>query len=243
MRKNAITLIFSIIVGVAFVFFTHFGFLQKVPGFRCEGFGCIGLGIFYFVIGLVLIPIIFGILGFVLSKENRWKQAFSSLIISLAIMALSLWTIKFWNDIDVRRATEESNMATQELYQKTGIPLTQQYQELPLLDNRRPITVVNQLTNPTTVSESPFKIQAYAREDATLSDGTLQSKIWVFVPGSTEKKDVAIGKLVSTQNRSSDGRTIFEGTITLGNTFGASGGYLSVIGKDGVTDSIEVSFR
>lgn len=242
MRKNIITLFFSIIVSIVFVFFTHFGLLEKVPRFRCEGFGCIGLGLVYFVIGLVLIPIIFGILGLVFSKENRLKQAFSSLLISLAIMTLSLWVIRVWDDIDVRKAMEEANQATRELYQKMNIPLSQQFQELPLLDNRRPITIANQLTNSTTVTKSPFKVQVYAREDVTLSDGTLQAKIWIIVPGSTERKDLATGKLLSTQNRSADGRLIFEGTIALNDTFGA-GGYLSVIGKDGVSDTIEVSFK
>jgi len=243
MRKNIITLIFSIIVGVAFVFFTHFGLLQKVPGFYCEGFGCIGVGIFYFAIGYVLIPIIFGILGFVFSKENRLKHGLISLVISLVAMALSFLVIKTWNEIDVRKATEEGNRAEQEVYQKMGIPLSQQSQDLPLLDNRRPITIANQLTNSIAVTKSPFLVKAYAREDATLSDGALQAKIWIFVPGSTERKDVATGKLVSTQNRSADGRIIFEGTISLSDTFGATGGYLSVMGKDGVSDSIEVSFR
>ena len=243
MRKNILTLVFSIIVGTFFIFFTHFSLLQKVPGFRCEGFGCIGVGIFYFIIGIVLIPIIFGILGFVLSKENRLKQAFFSLIISLIIMSLSFWVIKTWNEIDVRSATEEGNKATQEIYQKMGIPLSQQSQKLPLLDNRRPITIANQLTNSTIVTKSPFVVQAYVREDATLSDGTLQTKIWVFVPGSTERKDVTTGKLLSTQNRSADGRMIFEGTILSKDTFGGTEGYLSVIGKDGVTDSIAVTFR
>ena len=243
MRKNIITLFFSIIVGSAFVFFTHFSFLQKVPGFRCEGFGCIGVGIYYFVIGIILIPLIFGILGSVLSKENRLKTGIFSLIISLIVMAMSLWIIKVWNDIDIQKATEEGDRATQELYQKMNIPLSQQSQELPLLDFQRPITIANQLTNSTSVTKSPFVVQAYVREDATLSDGTLQTKIWVFVPGSTERKDVATGKLLSTQNRSADGRIIFEGTILSKDTFGATEGYLSVIGKDGVTDSIAVTFR
>src|SRR3989344_1241161 len=243
MRKNIITLFFSIIVGIAFVFFTHFSLLQKVPGFYCEGFGCIGIGIFYIAIGYVLIPIIFGVLGLALAKENRLKQAFFSLVISLIVMALSFLVIKTWNEIDVRKATEAGNRATQEIYQKMGIPLSQQSQELPLLDNQRPITIANQLTNSTTVTKSPFMVKAYVREDATLSDGTLQTKIWIFVPGSTERKDVTTGKLLSTQNRSADGRMIFEGTILSKDTFGGTEGYLSVIGKDGVADSIAVTFR
>ena len=243
MKRNIITLIFSIIVGIVFILFARSNLWQKVPGFRCEGLGCIGLGIVIFVIGIVVIPLIFGILGFLFSKENRLKQAFSSLGISLAVMLLSLWAINIWNQIEVKQATEEGNRATQELYKKMNIPASQQSQELPLLDSQRPITIANQLTNSTSVTKSPFVVQAYVREDATLSDGTLQTKIWVFVPGSTERKDVATGKLLSTQNRSSDGRIIFEGTILSKDTFGATEGYLSVIGKDGVTDSIAVTFR
>ncbi len=243
MKKNIVTLIFSIIVGIFFVLFAHSNFLQKVPGFRCEGFGCIGLGIVIFVIGIILIPLIFGILGYIFSKESRLKQAFYSLGISLIVMLLSLGAINIWNQVEVKQTTEEGNRATQELYKKMNIPLSQQSQELPLLDSQRPITIADQLTNSISVTKSPFVVQAYVREDATLPDGTLQTKIWVFVPGSTERKDVATGKLLSTQNRSADGRIIFEGTILSKDTFGATEGYLSVIGKDGVTDSIAVTFR
>jgi len=243
MGKSILTLFFSIIVGMFFVLFDHLNFVSKVPGFRCESFGCIGHGVVLFVISVVVIPLLFGILRFIFSKENRLKQAFSSFGISLIVMLLSLWTGNIWNQIEIKQATEEGHRATQELYKKMNKPLSQLSQELPLLDARRPITISNQLTNSTTLTKSPFVVQVYAREDATLADGTLQTKIRVFVPGSIERKDITTGKLFSSQKRSADGRIVFEGTILFKNTFGATQGYLSVIGKDGVTDSITLTFR
>ena len=93
MRKNIITLFFSIIVGIPFVFFARSSLFQKVTGYRCDGFGCIGLDFVLFVIGIVLIPLVFGVLGFAFSKENRLKQAFFSLGISLITMLLLWWNI------------------------------------------------------------------------------------------------------------------------------------------------------
>jgi hypothetical protein len=90
MKKiNLLSLVYSIIVAVLFIVLVKSDVLQKIPGFQCDGFGCMGLGIIYTVTSLVVIPLIFAIAGFVAAKENRWAQAFSSLGISLVVMILT----------------------------------------------------------------------------------------------------------------------------------------------------------
>ncbi len=93
MNRNILTLVFSAITGLAFTFFVKSNLLQKIPGFQCESFGCIGLGIIYFIIALVLIPIVFGVVGFIFSSENRLKQGFFSLGISLIVMLLFVFAL------------------------------------------------------------------------------------------------------------------------------------------------------
>ena len=238
MRKNIITLFFSIIVSIAFILYSRSS---------CEGYSCMFLGSFIIGIAFVLIPLIFGIFGFIFSKEKRLRQAISSLVISLVIMLLSFWITNILVQIQVKKDTEVGIQARQEADKNRGLPTSQESQYLPPLDKRRAITIANQFTNSTVVTtKSLFTVQAYVRDDAVPSSGEMQASISGYIPGSrsglTDFKERATGKLLPTQNRSADGRMIFEGTILL-DVFGVTSGYLYVIGKDGVRDGIEVTFR
>jgi hypothetical protein len=96
MKNVKTTLFFSILAAVGFILLTRSGFLKKIPGLQCEGFGCVGLGLFYGLIGFIIIPLIFGIVGFATTKENRWKQAFSSFGISLIVMIVTALITKIY---------------------------------------------------------------------------------------------------------------------------------------------------
>ncbi|MGE0269374.1 MAG: hypothetical protein AB7S78_13070 [Candidatus Omnitrophota bacterium] len=122
MRLNIKILIISIVTGTAFVFFVRSNLLQKVPGFQCESFGCSGLGVVYFVLGLMIIPLIFGAAGFIFTAEDRSKRALSALGISFGVMLCSLLVIHFWHRMEVKRAIEEETQNMRELYQRLGIP-------------------------------------------------------------------------------------------------------------------------
>lgn len=114
MKKNIITLVVSIIVTLAWLFGA-----PKLPFFQCEGLVCGGVGFVIVFIALALIPIIFGILGYVFSKENRLKQAFYSFGISLLvsaviivpqiIMGLNESKLKAEQDIQDAKARYEAN--------------------------------------------------------------------------------------------------------------------------------------
>ncbi|OGI93909.1 hypothetical protein A3A03_01915 [Candidatus Nomurabacteria bacterium RIFCSPLOWO2_01_FULL_40_18] len=206
------------------------------------------LGNFIIGIGFVLIPLVFGIFGFIFSKEKKLRQAIFSLIISLVIMLLSFWITNTLVQIQVKKDTEAGIQARQEADKNRDFPISQESQYLPPLDNRRAITIANQLTNSNIVTiRSPFTVRAYVRDDAVPSGGEMQASVSGYIPesrsGLTDFKEFATGKLFPTQNRSADGRMIFEGTILLKDVFGATSGYLYVIGKDGVKDGIEITFK
>lgn len=83
MNKNIKVLLYSLIVGVLYVGYD----LLRQP-YQGEGFGDIANGLGYAFIGIILIPLIFGVVTFVLSKEKRITQAFSAFGISFAVMLI-----------------------------------------------------------------------------------------------------------------------------------------------------------
>lgn len=101
MKANTVSLLWSIIVGVALIISSHFRLLQNIPAFSCNGFGCLGAGILLLVISLVLIPVSFGVLGFLFSKEKRFRQAVFSALISLVVMMIAVWITDVWNSMEV----------------------------------------------------------------------------------------------------------------------------------------------
>ena len=100
------TLLFSIIVGVLYA-----GYELLKPQYSGEGLGDIAIGLQYIFIGVILIPIAFGILGFVLSKEKRLVQGLFSFGISLVVMLALMLAVGAWR-----------NMERQRLYPSTEVP-------------------------------------------------------------------------------------------------------------------------
>ena len=97
----------SLVVGIAYV-----GYELLQPTYQGDGLGEIANGLGYIFIGIILIPIIFGIVGFVFSKERRFVQAFTSFGISLAVMLVLMLAGGAW-----------SNMERARLYPSTDAPV------------------------------------------------------------------------------------------------------------------------
>lgn len=238
MKKNISVFALAIIMYICVNFFID-------AMIHCEGFGCIGVGIINIAASFVGIPLIFGIGGYIFFKENRIKQSLAFLGISLVAVVLVFWISYMKAQMRVEKSDEASIQSEREQFKEMGIPETQFLQRLDPLSNQRPITITHPDPSAliTAITEHSFKVQAYAREDAMLSDGTLQVRIWADTPQSTEQRDIARGSLLSTQKHSADGRTIFEGILLLADTSWTEDGYISVYGKDGVFDSARVSFK
>ncbi len=106
MKTNTKVLIVSIIIGIAHVIYVQ----QPCEG---EGLGCVASGLGHVFLGVVLIPIIFGILGFFFSKERRWVQAASWLGISFAVILLLNLVAGAWKNIEKNMINQQNNNTTQ----------------------------------------------------------------------------------------------------------------------------------
>ncbi len=91
MRKNILTLISAIVVSTAWFFVA-----PVLPMFQCNPteFGCVGTGIGIAFVHFIIIPVIFGIFGYIFSKESRSRQALRSFGISF-IVALAIFLPRF----------------------------------------------------------------------------------------------------------------------------------------------------
>lgn len=101
------TVILSVLVSVAVFVLFHFDLIKKIPGFYCEGFGCIGLGI-VMMISPVLIAVLFFVSGAIFAKQQRLKTGFVSAGIAFAFAALAIGTTMALNKLEVNRAVDEA---------------------------------------------------------------------------------------------------------------------------------------
>lgn len=77
---------------------------------------------------------------------------------------------------------------------------------------------------------SPFVLRAYARNGSSLADDSLRAELMVFVPGTIERKIVASTSLHATGASTESGLLIYEGSLTISDSHGATSGFLSVFG-------------
>jgi len=109
------TVILAIFVSVALFTLFHFDLIKKIPGFYCEGFGCIGFGIFMMV-SPVLIAAMFFIGGVIIAKDRRLKTGFVAACIAFAFAALAIATTGILNKLAVNRAVQEACLADPATY-------------------------------------------------------------------------------------------------------------------------------
>jgi ABC-type Na+ efflux pump permease subunit len=120
-QHNKELFISAIIVGGMFVVFVRSDILRKIPGFYCEGFGCMGLGIVYMMLALLIIPLTFGLCGFIFSKEKRIQKALFSLSVSLAVMIWSVWIIRTMHRFEVQKAIEQDRKFIEEFNHQRSV--------------------------------------------------------------------------------------------------------------------------
>jgi hypothetical protein len=79
MNKNMIVLLVSVVIGILNAMYVQ----QPCEG---EGLSCVGIGLGRVFFGVIIIPIVFGVLGYVISSEKKLKRAFSWLGISFGVI-------------------------------------------------------------------------------------------------------------------------------------------------------------
>jgi hypothetical protein len=106
------------LLGAAYVAFAYFDLLRHIPGFYCEGFGCIGNGIMYLAIA-ILIPIAFFVLVAANSeKDKRWRNATNALLTATTAMICAVVCLWALNKARIQRNTQQAIEACKEA-QKT----------------------------------------------------------------------------------------------------------------------------
>lgn len=181
--------------------------------------------------------ILSGVMGALVSCKG---QRFAAAAIAFFSFLLLVGCAEFFA-FEFRKMSLAAELQSQQL--KAMQHPSQESQSLPLLDKARPITIANQLESKSELSITPhstFRVKVYARDQVLLADGTLTAHIFVFKPGTTERKVLAETKLHRTENHSADGRAIFEGEMMIEDTFGASFGILTVLGDLNIADSVNV---
>ncbi len=102
MKTNTKVFIASVVVGIVQVVY-----ILSLPENTGEGFGDIAQGI-GIIFSIILISIIFGILGFVFSKEKKFLQAFSWLGISFAVLLVINIALGHWRQSEFRKKYPEA---------------------------------------------------------------------------------------------------------------------------------------
>lgn len=112
---------FALIVGFLYVGYELLG--QQYQG---EGLGEIALGLQYIFVGIIVIPVILGILGFFISKEKRLAQALSAFGISLAVMLVLMLVVGAYKNMERKRLNPPSEVPVLEAdspLRKSPLPL------------------------------------------------------------------------------------------------------------------------
>lgn len=107
------TTLAAFLTGPLFVLFVRSDILKKIPGFHCESFGCIGLGIIYIAIG-ALIPLVFSVIACLFSKTGKREHFLYALIVTVMTMGLSFAGLKTLNNMDIQKAMQAEEQACRE---------------------------------------------------------------------------------------------------------------------------------
>jgi hypothetical protein len=230
--------LWSVIAAALYVCAVRLHWFSMLPFLHCEGFGCMGTGIVIVCIGGILIPLVIAIIACVIASQHRFTYAIKALAVSLAVMWMTIGGLAQYSRSEDKKNLNASNLDS---LKEQSLPASQLEQQRPLLDAKRPITIVNQLKQQTMAFDfKPYIVRAYAREDALLQDSTLEATVMALVPNSTERRVIAKFALRKTSLHSEDGRVVVEGQAVITNTMGARDAYLTVAGKDAVNDVINI---
>lgn len=113
-RRLIILLAALLCWGAAYtLLFTSWG--QRLSGFRCENFGCLGNGLLYFTF-VGLCPVLFAILGAFVGKGARLTRALEAGLICLCVMIGATLINTAINQARIARAMAEACRETPELY-------------------------------------------------------------------------------------------------------------------------------
>lgn len=104
----------ALAAGLAFAFFMRYDLLTEIPGFYCEGYGCLGTGLIYLIIAIAIIPLAIATYAFFSTTESKWSRALCSFGIACIVMLVSLLITLAWKDLATASAIRDSEIMYQE---------------------------------------------------------------------------------------------------------------------------------
>jgi len=113
--KITVTTIIGFLWGLAIYFDL---IRQYVPGFYCEGFGCLALGLAYLIYIPIISFLIIGFFAFLFNKENRIKHILVSIGIMAIVLIFTFFIINTLNVFDTKNAIKESEKIDEEFKQQ-----------------------------------------------------------------------------------------------------------------------------
>ena len=97
MKKSKI-LLYSLIIGVIYALFYAYELLKPVEG---ENWGLVGLQ--YAFIGIIIIPLIFGILVSLISRQKKLNEFAFAFGISFLTMLILILAVSAWSRAEFRK--------------------------------------------------------------------------------------------------------------------------------------------
>ncbi|MCM2344590.1 MAG: hypothetical protein NDJ24_08520 [Alphaproteobacteria bacterium] len=107
-------IIVALLLATAYVPFVRGNLLSRVPGFYCESFGCAALGVFYIVLGFILVPLLVAVGAALLSHSQRWLRFGQGLLVTISCMLCACSVIYFLNQQQIVRGYAEAAKACAE---------------------------------------------------------------------------------------------------------------------------------
>jgi hypothetical protein len=113
--RRRLSSVLPMLVAVALFVLFHFDLTQKIPGLRCESFGCMGLGILM-ILSPLLVAVLFFVGGVMLAKQQRLKAGFVAAGTSFAFALVAVIAVVVLNKLEVNRAVDEACRADPATY-------------------------------------------------------------------------------------------------------------------------------
>lgn len=83
MNNHLKIIIYSLVAGIF-----HVGYVLSRPSCEGEGLGCTAVDLGPILAGIIFIPLVFGVIGFAMSKEHRFVISLKWLGISFLVLVL-----------------------------------------------------------------------------------------------------------------------------------------------------------
>lgn len=193
LQKTTRKVLLALLLGIGYFFIAFFHLLQYVPGLHCEGFGCLGQGLYEVAIGFVLFPCIAGAVTLATVTESRVRHALIALVLSVLVTAGVTSLLGAVNTIQERRNVQEGVVADEHL--RAEIILRDRVLEEQRVQNQTPLSLEG--VNPIKNDSGKGVFQAKVSPDEVLIGGHTPVVVSAEIGTVREVQSVTLYHMVS----------------------------------------------